>query len=107
MPAWLKACAEPKAATNSAAIHPNPPQRDHALSDGPCTIGDAEPLRVLSDRDLATPRALSSVLDVRDAVADVLDKHYAGGLSTATTPGSTKRRRTAGRKSKPVSCPWS
>jgi Rrf2 family protein len=71
------------------------------LIDGPLApFGDAEQLRVLIDRDLPHRALYQVFLDVRDAVADVLDNTTLADLIAGTTPGSTKRRRTARKKVK-------
>src|SRR5882757_10403546 len=63
------------------------------LIDGPVApFADAEQLRVLIDRDLPHRALYQVFLDVRDAVADVLDNTTLADLIAGTTPGSTKRR---------------
>jgi Rrf2 family protein len=71
------------------------------LIDGPLApFADAEQLRVLIDRDLPHRALYQVFLDVRDAVAHVLDNTTLADLISGTTPGSAKRRRTARKKDK-------
>ena len=71
------------------------------LIDGPLApFADAEQLRVLIDRDLPHRALYQVFLDVRDAVAHVLDNTTLADLIAGTTPGSTKRRRAVKKKEK-------
>jgi Rrf2 family protein len=71
------------------------------LIDGPLApFADAEQLRVLIDRDLPHRALYQVFLDVRDAVAHVLDNTTLADLISGTTPGSTKGRRGARKKEK-------
>lgn len=71
------------------------------LIDGPLApFADAEQLRVLIDRDLPHRALYQVFLDVRDAVADVLDNTTLADLISGTTPRSTKNKRTARKKEK-------
>ena len=71
------------------------------LIDGPLApFADAEQLRVLIDRDLPHRALYQVFLDVRDAVAHVLDNTTLADLISGTTPGSAKRRRTPKKKEK-------
>ena len=67
------------------------------LIDGPLApFADAEQLRVLIDRDLSHRSLYQVFLDVRDAVAHILDNTSLADLISGTTPRSGKRR--AGKK---------
>jgi Rrf2 family protein len=71
------------------------------LIDGPLApFADAEQLRVLIDRDLAHRALYQVFLDVRDAVAHILDNTTLADLISGTTPGSKKRKRSAKKKEK-------
>ena len=71
------------------------------LIDGPLApFGDAEQLRVLIDRDLPHRALYQVFLDVRDAVAHVLDNTTLADLISGTTPRSTKSKRAAKKKEK-------
>ena len=71
------------------------------LIDGPLApFADAEQLRVLIDRDLPHRALYQVFLDVRDAVAQVLDNTTLADLIAGTTPRSTKGKRGAGAKKK-------
>ena len=64
------------------------------LIDGPLApFADAEGLRVLIDRDLPHRALYQVFLDVRDAVAKVLDNTTLADLISGTPPRSTKGRR--------------
>ena len=64
------------------------------LIDGPLApFGDAEQLRVLIGRDLPHRALYQLFLDLRDAVAEILDNTTLEDLISGTTPGSSKRRR--------------
>ena len=65
------------------------------LIDGPLApFADAEQLRVLIDRDLPHRALYQVFLDVRDAVAHILDNTTLADLISGTTPRSTKGKRT-------------
>jgi Rrf2 family protein len=71
------------------------------LIDGPLApFADAEQLRVLIDRDLPHRALYQVFLDVRDAVAHVLDNTTLADLIAGTTPRSTKGRRGSRKKDK-------
>ena len=71
------------------------------LIDGPLApFADAEQLRVLIDRDLPHRALYQVFLDVRDAVAEVLDNTTLADLISGTTPRSTKGKRAARKKEK-------
>lgn len=71
------------------------------LIDGPLApFGDAEQLRELIDRDLPHRALYQVFLDVRDAVAHVLDNTTLADLISGTTPRSTKGKRAAKKKEK-------
>jgi Rrf2 family protein len=71
------------------------------LIDGPLApFADAEQLRVLIDRDLPHRALYQVFLDVRDAVAHVLDNTTLADLIAGTTPRSTKGRRGSKKKEK-------
>jgi|ERR1700733_4608816 Rrf2 family protein len=71
------------------------------LIDGPLApFADAEQLRVLIDRDLPHRALYQVFLDVRDAVAHVLDNTTLADLIAGTTPRSTKGRRGSRKKEK-------
>ena len=71
------------------------------LMDGPLApFADAEQLRVLIDRDLPHRALYQVFLDVRDAVAHVLDNTTLADLIAGTTPRSTKGKRAAKKKEK-------
>lgn len=64
------------------------------LIDGPLApFADAEQLRVLIDRDLSHRSLYQVFLDVRDAVAHVLDNTTLADLIAGNTPRSGKARR--------------
>ena len=64
------------------------------LIDGPLApFADAEQLRVLIDRDLSHRSLYQVFLDVRDAVAHVLDNTTLADLISGNTPRSGKGRR--------------
>jgi len=69
------------------------------LIDGPLApFADAEQLRVLIDRDLPHRALYQVFLDVRDAVAEVLDNTTLADLISGTTPRSTRGKRAAKKK---------
>lgn len=71
------------------------------LIDGPLApFADAEQLRVLIDRDLPHRALYQVFLDVRDAVAHILDNTSLADLISGTTPRSGKGKRTARKKEK-------
>ena len=71
------------------------------LIDGPLApFADAEQLRVLIDRDLPHRALYQVFLDVRDAVAEVLDNTTLADLISGTTPRSTRSKRAAKKKEK-------
>jgi Rrf2 family protein len=71
------------------------------LIDGPLApFADAEQLRVLIGRDLPHRALYQVFLDVRDAVAQVLDNTTLADLISGATPRSTKGKRAAKRKEK-------
>ena len=71
------------------------------LMDGPLApFADAEQLRVLIGRDLPHRALYQVFLDVRDAVAHILDNTTLADLIDGTTPRSTKGKRTLKRKEK-------
>ncbi len=71
------------------------------LIDGPLApFADAEQLRVLIDRDLPHRALYQVFLDVRDAVAHILENTTLADLIAGTTPRITKGKRTAGKKEK-------
>jgi len=71
------------------------------LIDGPLApFADAEQLRVLIGRDLAHRALYQVFLDMRDAVAHVLDNTSLADLISGTIPSSTKRKRGAKKKEK-------
>lgn len=68
------------------------------LMDGPLApFADAEQLRVLIDRDLPHRALYQVFLDVRDAVAHILDNTTLADLIDGTTPRSTKGKRSSGK----------
>lgn len=71
------------------------------LIDGPLApFADAEQLRVLIGRDLPHRALYQVFLDVRDAVAQVLDNTTLADLISGTTPRSAKGKRAAKKKEK-------
>jgi len=71
------------------------------LIDGPLApFADAEQLRVLIDRDLSHRSLYQVFLDVRDAVAHILDNTSLADLISGTTPRSGKGRRARKKKEK-------
>ena len=71
------------------------------LIDGPLApFADAEQLRVLIDRDLPHRALYQVFLDVRDAVAHILENTTLADLIAGTTPRVTKGKRTAKKKEK-------
>lgn len=71
------------------------------LIDGPLApFADAEQLRVLIDRDLSHRSLYQVFLDVRDAVAHILDNTSLADLISGTTPRSSKGRRAGKKKDK-------
>jgi Rrf2 family protein len=71
------------------------------LIDGPLApFADAEQLRVLIDRDLSHRSLYQVFLDVRDAVAHILDNTSLADLISGTTPRSSKGRRARKKKEK-------
>ncbi len=71
------------------------------LIDGPLApFADAEQLRVLIDRDLPHRALYQVFLDVRDAVAHILDNTSLADLISGATPRSGKGKRTAKKKEK-------
>lgn len=69
------------------------------LIDGPLApFADAEQLRVLIDRDLPHRALYQVFLDVRDAVAHILENTTLADLIAGTTPRITKGKRTARKK---------
>ena len=63
------------------------------LIDGPLApFADAEQLRVLIDRDVSHRSLYQVFLDVRDAVAHILDNTTLADLIAGNTPRSGKRR---------------
>jgi Rrf2 family protein len=71
------------------------------LIDGPLApFADAEQLRVLIGRDLPHRALYQVFLDVRDAVAQVLDNTTLADLISGTTPRSGKGKRAAKKKEK-------
>lgn len=71
------------------------------LIDGPLApFGDAEQLRILIDRDLPTRSLYQVFLDVRDAVAQILDNTTLADLISGTTPRSSRGRRAGKKKQK-------
>ncbi len=65
------------------------------LIDGPLApFADAEQLRVLIDRDVSHRSLYQVFLDVRDAVAHILDNTTLADLIAGNTPRSGKRRGT-------------
>ena len=71
------------------------------LIDGPLApFADAEQLRVLIDRDLPHRALYQVFLDVRDAVAHILEHTSLADLISGTTPRSAKGRRVAKKKEK-------
>lgn len=71
------------------------------LIDGPLApFADAEQLRVLIDRDLSHRSLYQVFLDVRDAVAHILDNTSLADLILGTTPRTGKGRRSGKKKEK-------
>jgi Rrf2 family protein len=71
------------------------------LIDGPLApFADAEQLRVLIDRDVPHRSLYQVFLDVRDAVAHILDNTTLADLIAGNTPRAGKRRRTGNKKDK-------
>jgi Rrf2 family protein len=71
------------------------------LIDGPLApFADAEQLRVLIDRDLPHRALYQVFLDVRDAVAHILDNTSLADLISGATARSGKGKRTAKKKEK-------
>jgi Rrf2 family protein len=71
------------------------------LIDGPLApFADAEQLRVLIDRDVSHRSLYQVFLDVRDAVAHILDNTTLADLIAGTTPRASKRRRAGNKKEK-------
>jgi Rrf2 family cysteine metabolism transcriptional repressor len=71
------------------------------LIDGPLApFGDAEQLRVLIDRDLPHRALYSVFLDVRDAVARILENTTLADLISGTPTRSIKGRRAAKKRDK-------
>jgi Rrf2 family protein len=71
------------------------------LIDGPLApFADAEQLRVLIDRDLPHRALYQVFLDVRDAVAHILDNTSLADLISGASPRSTKSKRPARKKDK-------
>jgi Rrf2 family transcriptional regulator, cysteine metabolism repressor len=71
------------------------------LIDGPLApFGDAEQLRVLIDRDLPHRALYQVFLDVRDAVARILENTTLADLIAGTPTRSIKARRSAKKKEK-------
>jgi Rrf2 family protein len=71
------------------------------LIDGPLApFADAEQLRVLIDRDVPHRSLYQVFLDVRDAVAHILDNTTLADLIAGNTPRAGKRRRAGNKKEK-------
>lgn len=71
------------------------------LIDGPLApFGDAEQLRALIDRDLAHRSLYQVFLDVRDAVAHILENTTLADLISGNTPRSGKGKRAPKKKEK-------
>lgn len=71
------------------------------LMDGPLApFADAEQLRVLIDRDVSHRSLYQLFLDVRDAVAHILDNTTLADLIAGNTPRLGKSRRRARKKEK-------
>lgn len=71
------------------------------LIDGPLApFADAEQLRVLIDRDVPHRSLYQVFLNVRDAVAHILDNTTLADLITGNTPRSGKGRRGSKKKEK-------
>lgn len=71
------------------------------LMDGPLApFGDAEQLRVLIDRDLPHRALYQVFLDVRDAVAHILENTTLADLISGTSPRFAKGKRVARKKEK-------
>jgi Rrf2 family protein len=71
------------------------------LIDGPLApFADAEQLRVLIDRDVSHRSLYQVFLDVRDAVAHILDNTTLADLIAGNTPRLSKSRRRAKKKEK-------
>jgi len=69
------------------------------LIDGPLApFADAEQLRVLIDRDLPHRALYQVFLDVRDAVARILENTTLADLISGTPPRLTRGKRTAKKK---------
>jgi Rrf2 family protein len=71
------------------------------LIDGPLApFADAEQLRVLIDRDVSHRSLYQVFLDVRDAVANILDNTSLADLIAGNTPRAGKGKRGAKKKEK-------
>lgn len=69
------------------------------LIDGPLApFADAEQLRVLIDRDVSHRSLYQLFLDVRDAVANVLDNTTLADLISGNTPRTGRRKRSLKRE---------